>query len=88
MALIFSVLTVLCLVTAFITDSPGLLGLSLLGSVLFAFIAILGFAQAKIEAKREREPYTPSDEERELMRRAAEKRKQAAGARRQADADD
>lgn len=79
MRFIFAALSLVCLLVVFVTDSPGLLGLCLFGTVIFAFFAVLGFAQAKIEATRQREAYVPSPEERELIRRAAEKRRQQAG---------
>lgn len=70
-------LTVLCLVIAFLTDSPGLLGISLIGAFLFALAAVFAFAQERIASNQQREVYRPSPEERELMRKAMEKRKQA-----------
>lgn len=87
MRFVLAGLTVLCLVVAFLTDSPGLLGFSLIGAFLFALAAVFAFAQARIETSQQREVYLPSPEERELMRKAIEKRKQAA-ANRSADNDD
>ena len=88
MRFVLAGLTVLCLAVAFMTDSPGLLGLSLLGAFLFSLAAVFAFAQARIESNQQREVYMPSPEERELMRKAMEKRKQDAAARRTVDNDD
>lgn len=76
MRFVFVGLTVLCLATAFMTDSPGVLGLCLVGVFLFSLAAVFGFAQARIEATQQREVFMPSPQERELMRKAAEKRRQ------------
>jgi uncharacterized membrane protein YgcG len=47
---LFLTLTFACGGMAFITDSQGLMGLSLLLLMLFGFLAVLAFAQARIEA--------------------------------------
>lgn len=78
MRFVLAGLTFACIVIAFLTDSPGLLGLSLIGAFLFSLAAVFAFAQARIDSSQQREAYIPSPEERELMRRAMEKRKQAA----------
>jgi hypothetical protein len=88
MRFVLAVLTVLCLAVAYLTDSPGLLGLSLFGAFLFSLGAVFAFAQSRIEASQQREVYTPSPEERELMRKAMEKRKREAAAQRSVDNDD
>lgn len=88
MRFVFAGLAALCLVVAFMTDSPGLLGLGLIGAFLFSLVAVFAFAQARIESNQQREAYVPSPEERELMRRAVEKRKQEAAAKRTVDNDD
>lgn len=77
MRFIFAALSLVCLLVAFLTNSPGLMGLAILGLVVFSFLSVLGFAQAKVEATRQREAFIPSPQEIELMRRAAEKRKAA-----------
>lgn len=77
MRFILAALAIVFLVTAFLTDSPGLLGLSLVGAFVFAFMAVFAFAQARIEANQARQNYVPSAQEREVMRLAAEKRKRA-----------
>ncbi len=87
MRFIFAALSLLCLLVAFLTNSPGLMGLAILGLVVFAFLSVLGFAQAKFEAGRQRGAFIPSPQEIELMRRAAEKRK-AANVRKPDDADE
>jgi hypothetical protein len=88
MRFVLAGLTVLCLAVTFMTDSPGLLGLSLLGAFLFSLGAVFAFAQARIDSSQQREVYLPSPEERELMRKAMEKRKQDAAAKRTVDDDD
>lgn len=77
MRFIFAALSLLCLLITFMTNSPGLMGFAILGLVVFSFLSVLGFAQAKFEAGRQRDAYIPSPQEIELMRRAAEKRKAA-----------
>ena len=67
-----------CLVAVFLMDSPGLLGLALFGSALFALLAVFAFAHAKIESTRQNDTYLPSPEELEVIRRAEEKRRQIA----------
>lgn len=47
---IFLLLTVICAFIPFNTDSPGLMGLGMLGALLFAFLAVITFAQARIES--------------------------------------
>jgi len=46
---LFLLLTVACLATAYLTNTPSVLGIALLLAALFSFIAVLGFAQARIE---------------------------------------
>lgn len=88
MRFVLAGLTVLCLVVVFLTDSPTVLGLCLLGAFLFSLAAVFAFAQARIESTQQRQTYIPSPEERELMRRAMEKRKLEAAAKRTVDNDD
>jgi hypothetical protein len=88
MRFVLAGLTLACLVIAFTTDSPGLLGLSLFGAFLCSLGAVFTFAQARIESSQQREVYIPSPEERELMRKAMEKRKLDAAAKRTVDNDD
>jgi hypothetical protein len=78
MRFVFAALSVLSLLVAFTVSNPVVLGFALLGIFLFSFLAVLAFAQAKIDAGRQRETYLPSGAELEALRRAAEKRKQAA----------
>ncbi len=73
----FALLAALCLLTAFLTSSPLLLGLSLIGCALFSLIAVFAFAQARIDASQQRQIYIPSPEERDLMRKALAKRQVA-----------
>jgi hypothetical protein len=47
---LFLLLTLACGGMAFSTNSPGMMGLSLLLMVLFGFLAVLAFAHARIEA--------------------------------------
>jgi hypothetical protein len=84
MRFIFAGLATLCLLTAFLTHSPALLGFSLLGIVVFSGIALLLFAQARIESTQQREIYIPSPEERAAVQAAAEKRRQTVAAARAA----
>ena len=81
-------LTVLFLVVAVVTDSPGLLGLSLVGAAICSFAAIIAFAQSRIDSRQQRQIYLPSPDERELMRKAMEKRKLDAAANRTTNNDD
>ena len=80
MRFVLAGLTVLCLIAAFVTDSPAILGFGLLGAFLFSLGAVFAFAQARIDSTQQREVYVPSPEERELMRKAMEKRNQAGSA--------
>ena len=43
-------IAVFCLIMLFFAESPTVLAICLLGTGLFGFIAVLGFAQAKIES--------------------------------------
>lgn len=88
MRFIFAALSLFCLLITFLTNSPGLMGLAILGLVVFAFLSVLGFAQAKFEAGRQQDAFIPSPQEIELMRRAAEKRKAAANADKPDDTDE
>jgi hypothetical protein len=47
---LFLILTVVCIFLAFDTHDPNVLGLSMLGALVFGFIAVMGFVQARIEA--------------------------------------
>ena len=78
MRFIFAALCLVCLLTAYLTSSPLVLGMVLLGAFLFAFMSVFAFAQARIESNQQRQSYAPSAEEKEVMRLAAEKRRRAA----------
>ncbi len=47
---LFLILTVLCVGVAFITDNANVMGVAMVLMMLFAFIAVMGFAQARIES--------------------------------------
>lgn len=47
---LFLVLSLASAAVAFVTDSPGTMGLAMLGTFGFGFVAVLAFAQARIDA--------------------------------------
>ena len=73
-------LAVLCLIVAFVTSSTAILGFCLLAAVLLSLGAVFVFAQARIDSTQHGDIYLPTPEERELMRKTMEQRKQAASA--------
>lgn len=80
---LFLLLTLLCAGTAFSTDNPALMGICLLLMMLFAFIAVLAFAQARIEAGSQSQvSMLGAREVQELRRQAVQKRVSAQSANR------
>lgn len=72
---LFLILTLLCAGTAFNTDNPALMGVCLLLMLVFAFIAVLAFAQARIEASAQSQVSVLGGREvQELRRQTLQKR--------------
>jgi hypothetical protein len=82
---LFLILTVLAAGVAFSSDNPVLMGVSFLLMFVFAFIAVLAFAQARIEAGSQSQiSVLGAHEVQELRRQAAHKRVAAQAATRAA----
>lgn len=53
---------------AFVTDSPGILGLAIVLALLFSFLALLGFARLRIETRSRSETTLLGPQELKFLR--------------------